>query len=762
MMVATVGGFAQLTASITGQINNFCYGTCTGSATVTGTGGVPGYTYYWSNGQTTQTITNLCDGIYDVTVTDNTSATATASVTITSPSQMTIIPTSVNSTCFGLCNGQISITVVGGVPPYTYQWIPALGIGSVAINLCSGTYSIMVTDANGCSSMTSVTITQPPLFSGTVNTIPDTCNIGHGTATATVTGGSPPYTYIWSNGANTPSITNLTQGFYYITAVESNGCIITLAGQVEDLSPSFDFGPDRTVCTGVCDTLVPISTGGTPFLTYLWSNTSTNDTMIVCPSSSSSYSLTITDISGCSFSDSIHYTLVEHCNRISGIVFEDLNNDGIKDPGENPLSNKIIMVNPGSLYATSNSNGYYEFLVDTGNFTITCINNIPYTSILPATNNAILYNAYEVDSLNNFGVYVEPHGDLHIHLTSTVMRPGFSSVYYLSYLNNGTDTSDAIVVLNMDPVPIYDGASINPTTQIGDSLAWDISGIPPGTGGTINVTITTPVATTLGTQVISYAMILPIMGDTVPSNNYSSRTNTVTGSWDPNDKAVTPSGVFPPSLVTAGDYLNYTIRFQNTGTDTAFNVHIVDTLSQNLNVSTFEMVASSHPCSFNLHGTGIVDFIFSNILLPDSNVNELGSNGYVSYKIKPKSTLVIGDEIENTAYIYFDFNLPVMTNTVSTLIDNYQPVTYAATENLLNVWPNPSNGDFMLACEMKNKGNVVVEVYDLLGKIVLNKQFEQTTDLQFRQEIHLNEEGAYIIRVRTLDDVFTARIIVTK
>jgi hypothetical protein len=175
------------------------------------------------------------------------------------------------------------------------------------------------------------------------------------------------------------------------------------------------------------------------------------------------------------------------------------------------------------------------------------------------------------------------------------------------------------------------------------------------------------------------------------------------------------------------------------------------------------LVASSHPCNFNIHDIGIVDFVFNNIQLPDSGVNEPGSNGYVQYKIKPKSTLSIGAEIENTAFIYFDFNLPVMTNTVSTMIEQYQSVTYSEiSKNILNVWPNPSNGDFLIACNLNNTGIVSIEVTDILGKQILNKQVEQISTIEFKQSIHIEGEGMYIVKVSTNKDVYTARIIIAK
>ncbi|MFN3402996.1 MAG: T9SS type A sorting domain-containing protein [Cytophagaceae bacterium] len=142
--------------------------------------------------------------------------------------------------------------------------------------------------------------------------------------------------------------------------------------------------------------------------------------------------------------------------------------------------------------------------------------------------------------------------------------------------------------------------------------------------------------------------------------------STVIGSFDPNDKAVFPSGITERNFVKTGQEFEYLIRFQNTGTDTAFTVIIRDTLSPHLDVTTFESGASSHNYRYKITGKdlSIIEWIFPNILLPDSNVNEPASNGFVRFKIQQKENLPKGTIIENSAGIIFDFNEPVITNIV--------------------------------------------------------------------------------------------------
>jgi uncharacterized repeat protein (TIGR01451 family) len=140
----------------------------------------------------------------------------------------------------------------------------------------------------------------------------------------------------------------------------------------------------------------------------------------------------------------------------------------------------------------------------------------------------------------------------------------------------------------------------------------------------------------------------------------------VAGSYDPNDKTENFAGSIALEQVTKGDYINYVIRFQNTGTDTAFTIHVRDTLDTKLDLNSLDMIAASHPYKLTLSGSNQLDWEFPNIKLVDSVRNEPASHGFIAYRIKPKNNLVVGDIVENSASVYFDFNLPVKTNNALT------------------------------------------------------------------------------------------------
>jgi hypothetical protein len=175
------------------------------------------------------------------------------------------------------------------------------------------------------------------------------------------------------------------------------------------------------------------------------------------------------------------------------------------------------------------------------------------------------------------------------------------------------------------------------------------------------------------------------MDDVTAFNNKDTLKQIVTGSFDPNGKTESHGGIITPQHISGNTPLTYLVRFQNTGTDTAFSVTVRDTLENRLDWSSFEMVAASHPYQLTIAGNDKLTWTFNNILLPDSNVNEPASHGYIAYRIKPKPSVMVGDTIRNTAAIYFDFNLPVLTNMQKTAVVSFAalPVNLVSFKALL-------------------------------------------------------------------------------
>lgn len=194
------------------------------------------------------------------------------------------------------------------------------------------------------------------------------------------------------------------------------------------------------------------------------------------------------------------------------------------------------------------------------------------------------------------------------------------------------------------------------------------------------------------------------------------------GSWDPNDKSAAPRGIADAHYILPGTPLDYLIRFQNTGTDTAFTVVVRDTLDTWLDPRSVQVGAASHPFDFNITGNGILTFVFDQIALPDSNVNEAASHGFVQFRIEQKAGVPLGSVLQNRAGIYFDFNPPVITNTVWHTVDTgfldivSRVATPGAAENKVRIFPNPARGAFRIDAPCMPGDRV--RLYNALGKMV--------------------------------------------
>jgi uncharacterized repeat protein (TIGR01451 family) len=199
--------------------------------------------------------------------------------------------------------------------------------------------------------------------------------------------------------------------------------------------------------------------------------------------------------------------------------------------------------------------------------------------------------------------------------------------------------------------------------NINHTVTWNISSFPPGWTYWLTAVVQIPSTVPLGTILTSSAQIVPVTGtDINPADNLASESQEVRGSFDPNEKLVSPEGV-----IERTDMLTYQINFQNVGTDTAFNIVVRDTLDANLDISTFTSGASIHPYTYAFTGREI-SWTFADINLPDSLVNEAASHGFVKFDVYPIPTVPAYTIIENQASIVFDFNPPVITNIVSNQI----------------------------------------------------------------------------------------------
>lgn len=381
-------------------------------------------------------------------------------------------------------------------------------------------------------------------------------------------------------------------------------------------------------------------------------------------------------------------------NRIVGNIFLDANNNNIKDQGETAYTHAYVKTTGSSYQRTVMAyNGFFENVVATGNFTSTISLNRPYYTVVPTSKNTTFNTYRNIDSVN-FAVHPIPGIiDYAVGVSPlTIPRPGTVQQYTIRYNNKGTTTlTNKDVVFIKAPSLHFVSSTPAYTAVSGDSIKWNISSLAPDATGTINLSLILDGIPTVNLgDTIESALYIDSTQDIYRADNYIAIRQVLSGSYDPNDKQEIHGGFITPAEIAAGKWLDYTIRFQNTGNDTAFNIIIRDTLSSKLLADSIEVIGSSHNCSFTVKSGQFITCTFNNINLVDSTHNEPLSHGYISYRIKPKSTLVLGDSIRNSASIYFDFNPPVRTNTQITVVSN-RPLPVIWTGAVSTAWEDPLN-----------------------------------------------------------------------
>jgi len=291
---------------IISQTDPLCYNDCNGGITIQASGGTSPYSYNWSDGNTSFSDTNLCAGTYYFTITDSSGCTITDSITLNNPPLLTSNMVDSNRvSCYGLCDGYAVVSGLGGTPPYAFLWDANAGnqIVDSAINLCVGQYFVTVTDTNGCQAIDSILITQPDSIIVTVDTVTEAyCGGCVGSIAISVTGGTSPYSYLWSGTAQTSdSITGLCPNIYFVTVTDTNGCTQINSAEVTDTSDlNLTFSNVHNVsCNGLCDATATASvTGGYPPYTFIWSEGTTDS--VASGLCADTFYVTVTDTASCS------------------------------------------------------------------------------------------------------------------------------------------------------------------------------------------------------------------------------------------------------------------------------------------------------------------------------------------------------------------------------------------------------------------------------------------------------------------------------
>lgn len=395
-------------------------------------------------------------------------------------------------------------------------------------------------------------------------------------------------------------------------------------------------------------------------------------------------------------------------------------------------------------FSIPNQSGNYSIPVQSGTYDITPIlENPSYYSITPASS-TVTFPAQSSPFIQDFCIV--PNG-IHNDLEITILPinnaiAGFDAEYKLVYKNKGNQTQSGSVNLLYNDA-VLDLISANPSvvTQTSSTLTWNFTNLLPFESREIDVILNLNSPMELpplnsGDQ-LNYTASINGLTDETPIDNSADLKQIVVNSYDPNDKTCLEGTTITPSMV--GQYVHYLIRFENNGTANAQNVIVRDLIDTNkFDINTLIPMIGSHNFETRISNTNKVEFIFQNINLPfDDTTND----GYVAFKIKTKSNLVVGNTFSNTANIYFDYNFPIVTNNYTTTVQNALGLQENDLKSAISIYPNPVKDVLNF---MSEDIIIKIEIYDIAGRIVSSNSVSEN-------KIDLSElkTGNYIAKVYT-------------
>jgi large repetitive protein len=525
---------------------------------------------------------------------------------------------------------------------------------------------------------------------------------------------------------------------------------------------------NNTITTLASDVDCPLSTDGqiavvaTPVsnaLTYSWSHGDSAGIAANLPVGN--YKVTVYDsLGGCQVLMDTIVSLGINCGNVGGVVKHDADDDCIVNSTENPIPNTMITANPGNHITYSDAMGNYSFAgLPYGTYTVTHGNNLPsfvnncapsVTTVLDSINFASLVDFADSNKL----IY-----DYRIYSSNGCIAPALGQTKRNIYINHNQAniTSSVTAYVVFDSIALYKSSVPTHSSINGDTVFWNLNVTGnynyQTNGGKIILELDVDSATQMG---IVYSIIAGIKNtqyaDTVLHNNKHTYTLTTCTSYDPNDKSVTPMGKTALGYIpVAASQKDYIINFQNTGNFTAGRVIIMDTLSANLDITSFQVIGASHPYHLQVIDNHILKIAFLNIMLPDSGTNLEGSKGHIAFSIKHNANLVSGNSILNKAAIYFDFNPSIITNTViNTLYDPFASSNTTTNNSMCNatcgnggaivvntggVAPYTTTIAPMCAATIVNgnqitnlpSGSFVITTTDAIGNVVTNTNVVNTT-----------------------------------
>lgn len=457
---------------------------------------------------------------------------------------------------------------------------------------------------------------------------------------------------------------------------------------------------------------------------------------------------------GCNSSNEIFLDCGDY--GFSGLVYFDANQNQIKDSLEFGLSNMPIVFEPiGQTKLTNQYGRYYHSGEDGATYSFHLVND-PDWMATSDSSQTIVFDPNSSDNLHfDFGLYpVVPKHKADVTCSSNQTVCNTNVNFYLRYKNTGTYIEVGKIYLNYDSLANFSNATPYPNIvdTLNAQLIWFYDSIFPFQYQDISLELEMPdESSTADTLRFQFAMYRD-SADVEVLADITNYTSVVLCAFDPNDKMVIPMGQQEEHYTLHDQELTYTIRFQNTGNASAIDITILDTLDTNLDISTLRITNSSFPVQTTITNNA-VEFYFKDIWLPDSTSNESQSHGFLTYKIQPIAGLADYSSIENTAYIIFDSNAAIITNTTYNTMVTTIPVALRELEKTeINMRPNPaSNITEISAKNQETIDNILI--YNMLGELML-AQKKSIID------VSTFPKGIYFIRVEINEKIGIGKLIV--
>lgn len=443
-------------------------------------------------------------------------------------------------------------------------------------------------------------------------------------------------------------------------------------------------------------------------------------------------------------------------NQISGKVKFNSANDNCTT-GLNFPNRRVNTTDGTYTYSsyTNNAGNYHILIPNIGGYNTSALPNLSSNFTSNPASVTITSNGSGIDYNNtNFCISsASNYTDLYVNMFNVNQAiPGNIATYRIHYRNYGsTNLNGSIQVTYNNAKLTFAGAIPSTNSSSAGNLTWNYTNLLPFEERYIDLSLNVLIPPTVNVNdLLAFTVVAnPTAGDNVPLNNTMSWNQTVRSSFDPNDKTVIEGATI--STTQATNYLTYVTRFQNTGTANATTVVIKETLDPKLDWNTFEPIASSHDSNIQIKNGNEVTYTFSNIDLPYETANENGSHGWMTYRIKPKSNVVIGDIMSSKSDIYFDYNAPIITNTVSTQVTALGTTDFI--KNNFKVYPNPAANYVLIETSINEEAHY--QIMDVNGKLLLSDTIESLKPI----DISTLQGGFYMVNIITNQGKATYKLI---